>query len=207
MSNIKTTVSILSGLVFIFAFIPYIKAIVRKQTRPRKATWLVWAVGDIIILIGMLAKHTVSGLMIGAVLGATTTFILSLKFGEPGWTKRDKICLALSGIAIVLWICFQDSNVGIALSLVGLAIAAWPTYVSAWNTPENEDLKGWILFNTSSILGALAIPHRTFADIAPAVTFVLIDLPMLYLLLIRPRLKTSKTSCVGGGFICISAVI
>lgn len=189
MTATKVILSVLSGLVFIFAFFPYIRAIVRQQTSPRKATWLVWAAGDIIILAGMIAKHTVSGLMIGAVLGATTTFILSLKFGEPGWTKRDKVCLALSGMAIALWICFQDSNVGIALSLVGLAIAAWPTYVSAWQKPENEDLKGWILFNTSSILGVLAIPRLTFADVAPALAFFLIDVPMLYLLLVRPYLR------------------
>jgi hypothetical protein len=187
--TIKVVLSILSGLVFISAFFPYIKAIVRKEASPRKATWLVWAIGDIIILAGMIAKHTVSGLMVGAVLGATSTFILLLKFGEPGWTKRDKICLALSGLAIILWIYFGNSNVGIAFGLIALAIAVWPTYVSAWEKPEKEDHKAWVLFNTSNVLAIAAIPHLTFADIAPPLTFMLIDLPMLYLLFVRPFQK------------------
>lgn len=187
--TLKVIFSVISGLIFIFAFIPYIQAILRRDAVPRKATWLVWAVGDIIVLTGMLSKHTVSGLMIGATLGATIVFLLSLKYGEKGWGVRDKVCLFLSGLAITLWIDFNNSNLGIALSLVGLAIAAWPTYCSAWQKPENEDSRAWILFNVSNVFGILAIPSLTFANIAPPLAFVAIDVPMLFLLFVRPRLK------------------
>ncbi|MFH1170878.1 MAG: hypothetical protein V1704_04940 [Candidatus Vogelbacteria bacterium] len=194
--TIKVILSICSGLVFILAFFPYIRAIVKRETSPRKATWLVWATGDVIILTGMIAKGTVSGLMIGAVLGATTTFILSLKFGEPGWNKRDKVCITLSMIAITLWIYFGESNIGIALSLLALVIAAWPTYVSAWEKPGNEDRKGWVLFNLANFFALLAIPHLTFADMAPPITFTAIDLPMLFLLFIRPNLQKRLTQAM-----------
>lgn len=134
----------------------------------------------------MIAKGTISGLIAAASLGATTIFLLSLLYGERGWTTRDKACLALSGAAIFLWQYFGESNLGIGFSLLSLAIAAWPTYVSAWERPENEDSKAWIIFNISSFLGVLAIRHLSFADIAPPVIFMLIDAPMIYLLFIRP---------------------
>ncbi len=185
----KVVLSIMSGLVLIYAFFPYIKAIVRRQASPRKATWLVWALGDIIILVGMLAKSTISGLIIAATLGATTVFFLSLKYGEPGWNKRDKVCITLSLIAITLWLYFGESNIGIALSLVALAIAAWPTYVSAWENPANEDRKAWIAFNASNILSVMAIPRLVFADAAPPMVFAAIDAPMLFLLFVRPHLQ------------------
>lgn len=178
--------SLLSGVVFIIAFIPYIGAILRGEARPRKATWLVWAVGDWIILIGMATKGTTSGLIIAACFGATCLFLLSLWYGDAGWENRDRVCLTLSGVAILLWLYFGESNLGIMFSLLSLAIAAWPTYVSAWRRPENEDAKGWVIFNISSLLAVLAIPRATIADVAPPVTFMLIDLPMLYLLLVRP---------------------
>jgi hypothetical protein len=186
--NIKTALSVLSGITFIVAFFPYIRAIAKKETSPRKATWLIWALGDWIILIGMIAKGAVNGLIIGAVLGATTTFLLSLKLGEPGWNQRDKVCISLSLIAIALWIYFGDSNFGIALSLIALWIAAWPTYVSAWENPANEDKKAWVIFNITNVLATLAIPHLTFAEVAPPVVFMLIDVPMLYILFVRPRI-------------------
>jgi len=185
----KVVLSILSGLVFVYAFFPYIKAIVRRQASPRKATWLVWALGDIIILVGMLAKSTTSGLIIAATLGAITVFLLSLKYGEPGWNRRDKVCITLSLIAIALWVYFGESNIGIALSLVALAIAAWPTYVSAWENPANEDRRAWIAFNASSMLSVLAIPQLVFADAAPPIVFAAVDAPMLFLLFVRPHLQ------------------
>lgn len=194
--TLKIILSVMSGLIFITAFFPYIGAIVRKKTSPRKVTWLVWAVGDIVVLIGMLAKHAVNGLMIAAMLGAVTVFVLSLKYGEAGWKTRDKVCLALSGLAIALWLYFGESNFGIALSLASLAIVAWPTYVSAWEKPENEDLRGWVLFNLSNLFAILAIPRVTFADMAPPITFALIDLPMLYLLWLRPNLRQLWTAIV-----------
>src|SRR3989344_1453719 len=118
----KVVLSILSGLVFVYAFFPYINAIARGQASPRKATRLVWALGDIIMLAGMLAKSTTSGLIIAATLGAITVFLLSLKYGELGWNRRDKVCITLSLIAIALWVYCGESNIGIALSLVALAI-------------------------------------------------------------------------------------
>lgn len=186
--SVRDILSVCSGLTFVIAFYPYIRAIVRGETSPRKATWLVWALGDIIILTGMIAKGTVSGLIIGAVLGATTTLILSLQFGETGWTKRDKVCITLSLASIYLWLYFGDSNYGIAFSLIALMIAVWPTYVSAWHKPENEDKRGWILFNLANVFAVLAIPHATFADAAPPFVFMVIDVPMLFMLFVRPRL-------------------
>jgi len=186
--SISGILSVLSGFVFLVAFFPYIEAIIKKRTSPRKATWLVWAIGDCVILAGMIAKGTISGLIVAACLGATTVFLLSLRHGETGWKTRDKVCITLSGIAIVLWQCFGESDIGIAFSSLSLAIAAWPTYVSAWERPENEDAKGWILFNISNFLAVLAIRHLTFADIVPPVAFFLIDSPMLFLLFVRPAL-------------------
>jgi hypothetical protein len=140
----------------------------------------------------MLAQGTVSGLMIAAAIFATITFFLSLKFGKSGWTRGDKICLFLSALAIALWIYFGDSNIGIAFSIAALAIAVLPTYQSAWNDSKNEDALTWILFNISSALGVLAVMAMSdsqFADSAPAIAFLAIDFPLLYLVVIRPRLK------------------
>lgn len=136
----------------------------------------------------MLAKGVISGMIVGACLGATTTLVLSLKYGEPGWTKRDKVCISLSGLAIGFWIYFQESNFGIAFSLLALTIAAWPTYVSAWHKPGNEDKKGWILFSLSSLLGVLAIPRLTFAEAAPPIVFLTLDTIVLILLFVKPWL-------------------
>lgn len=186
------TFSFLSALVFVAAIVPYIAAIVMGKAKPRKATWLVWATGDWIILVGMITKETYNGLIMAACGGATAIVILSFIYGERGWVTRDKVCLSLSAVAIALWIYFGESDWGIAFSSLSLAIAAWPTYVSAWINPNNESGQGWILFNLASLLGVLAIRRATFADIVPPTVFLLIDLPMLYLIFGRPYYTESR---------------
>jgi hypothetical protein len=181
--------SFVSAIFFVAAVLPYVADITLGEAKPRKATWLVWMTGDWIILAGMFAKGTYNGLIIAACFGATAIFILSLLKGERGWTTRDKVCLSLSGVAILLWQYFGESNWGIGFSALSLAIAAWPTYVSAWHNPRNESAIGWILFVFSSFLGVCAIRQMTFADIVPPSVFLAIDLPMMYLLFLRPYLR------------------
>jgi hypothetical protein len=52
---VKETLSVLAGLLFVAAFVPYIRAILRKETKPSKASWIIWASMDTILLIGMFA--------------------------------------------------------------------------------------------------------------------------------------------------------
>lgn len=185
--EIQKIFSFLCAALLIIAFIPYWIAILGNKTKPRKATWFVWALGDWIVLAGMMNKGTFSWQIAGACLCATTTFALAHSNDRLGLVKREKICLTFSGLAIVLWQYFGESNLGIGFGLLSLGIAATATYMSAWEKPEDEDAKAWIIFNISSVFGMLAIPYMTFADIAPPVAFMLIDAPLIYLVVIRPR--------------------
>ena len=187
--DIKSFFSILSGIVFLYAFYPYWKAILRGETKPQKVTWLIWAISDGVILAGMLANDTINGLLVGAVISATITFILALKFGKSGWNRQDKVCLTLSILAILLWVFSGESNVGIALSLLVIVIGMWPTWVSTLENPAHESKKGWAIFLISSFLAMVAITNRTFADVAPPSVFFTLDLSMVYLLFIHPVFK------------------
>ena len=69
---------VISGLLFAYGFFPYIRSIISGPTTPRILTWFVWLVGDAITLGGMIAKDTINGVMLIAVLGAGTVFVLSL---------------------------------------------------------------------------------------------------------------------------------
>ena len=189
--SLNNIFSILAGLLFLFAFFPYVRSIVVGKTVPKKVTWLIWALNDVIVLSGMFLTGKVNGLIVGATLGAVIVFCLSIKKGENGWDVRDKLCVTISLMAIV-GSFFSTKNVGIALSLSALFIAAWPMYVSAWKCPEKEDAKSWVIFNTANLFGVLAISSMTFASVAPPVMFVVIDSTMLYLLLVRPRLRLVK---------------
>lgn len=185
----KTVLSIVAGVLFIAAFVPYIRAILCDETKPVKATWLIWASLDSITIAGMYAEGTVNGQILGAVCGAWTVAMLSLNYGTPGWTKLDKFCLGGAVLGIVLWQVFSNPVLGITTSLSVVFLGSIPTFSSAWKDPSGEDRTAWTIFWLSCVAAVIAVPQWTLADAAQPITFFLIESIMMYILYFRPRLQ------------------
>lgn len=183
----KEVLQVLAGLLYIAAFVPYIRAILRKETKPAKASWLIWASLDTITLAGMFFNNTVNGQMLGVVLGAWVVALLALKYGTPGWTKLDKFCLGGGVLGIVLWQVFNDPILGIVTSLSVIFLGSFPTFTSAWKDPSRENKLAWTIFWVSCVCAVIAIPHWTLADAIQPITFFVIETIMMYILFIRPR--------------------
>jgi len=192
----KSIFSVIAGLLFIGAFIPYILAILRDKhlppgaegkTEPSKVTWIIWASLDSIVLVGMYFKETINGQIIGAVLGAWIVVIFAVRYGESKWSKLDKWCLGGAVLGIFLWKIFKEATFGIMISLGVIFIGFIPTLKSAWKDPGREDKLAWTIFWTSCVYAVLAIPKWTLADAAQPITFFVIETIMMYILYIRHR--------------------
>lgn len=188
--NVMETISTISGIVFIIGFFPYIRAILRGEAKPAKASWLIWASLDTITLAGMVAKGTLNGQIVGAVLGAWIVVVLALMKGTPGWTKLDKMCLSGAILGIALWMIFSDPVLGIMTSLSVVLIGSFPTFASASRDPSQENRSAWTLFWISCVLAVIAIPSWTLADAAQPIVFTIIESVMMYLLYIKPLFVT-----------------
>lgn len=91
MSTIQSVLSVVAGLLFLAGFVPYIIAIVRGETKPAKASWVIWASLDTITLLGMYAENAVNGQIVGAMLGAWVVVVLAIKFGNLDQPVR-RVC-------------------------------------------------------------------------------------------------------------------
>ncbi len=183
----KDTLSVIAGLLFVAGFVPYIRAILRKETKPAKASWIIWASLDTITIAGMYAKESVNGQILGAIAGAWVIVALALKFGTPGWTKIDKFCLGGAVLGIALWQVFSNPVLGIMTSLSVVFLGSIPTFTSAWKDPSRENKLAWTIFWISCVCAVIAIPQWTMADAAQPLTFFAIETIMMYILFIRPR--------------------
>ncbi len=179
--------SILAGLLYIVAYVPYIRAIVRKEAQPAKASWIIWASLDTITLAGMIAKHALNGLIVGALVGAWTVVVLALKHGKSGWTRLDKFCLGGAVLGLVLWGVSGNPTFGIVTSLTVMFVGSFPTFVSAWKDPGNENRTAWTIFFVSCIVAMLAVPEWTVANTAQPIAFLAIEGVMMFILYAKPR--------------------
>jgi|SRR5579872_82765 len=186
--------NVVAGLLFIVAFVPYILAIVRGQTKPAKVSWIIWATLDSITFAGMCAQNTLNGQIIGAIIGAWTVVILAMKFGTPGWTFKDILYLVGGALGIILWMKFSNPTLAIVTSSLVVFLGAFSTFENAIKYPEQEDKIAWLIFWLSCVAAIIAIPKWNFDNAAQPVTFTVIETTMMYLLWLRPRTAVTKPS-------------
>ncbi len=187
----KGALSVLAGLLFIAGFVPYIRAIVRRKTKPAKASWLIWVTLDVVAGMGMFASGTLNYQIVGATAGAATVVVLSLWYGStPGWSRLDKFCLGGAVLGIVLWQMFSSPVLGIVTSAVVAFIGSIPTFVSGWKKPGNENKTAWTIYWISCVFAVIAIPHWTLADAVQPLMFFAVESIMMFILFVRPRLST-----------------
>ncbi|MDR3736197.1 MAG: hypothetical protein P4L10_11750 [Acidobacteriaceae bacterium] len=183
--------SAIAGILFLAAFIPYIRSILRGETVPAKATWIIWAAIDTITLAGMVITHALNGQIIGAVLGVWIVAILALRRGASGWSQLDIACIA--GAAIGLCLMFFSPTYGLLTSLAVLFIGSIPTFVHGYREPEKENKAAWMIYFLSCLFALPAITKWDVQHAAQPLIFFATESVMVYMTWIRPRFTKALT--------------
>lgn len=165
MPDITAVSGKVAGIVSFIAFLPYILAILRGQTKPNRATWWIWTIVGFMLGASYYssgANHTI-WVPVSYVVGPLIIAILSIKHGEGGWTRFDRNCLLGAGISLVLWRLFDSPLIALLINLFIDFMGALPTIRKAYNEPESEDRTAWALFFTGNTANLFAVEKWTFA--------------------------------------------
>lgn len=119
----KDVLSQISGALFLIGFVPYIKAIVKGFAKPAKATWIIWAILNLNVLIGMVLMGTTNYQIIFIVVGTFVIAALAFRHGKSGWTTLDKYCGIGAVIGVLAVWCLDSAEAGVVISL-GAGFAA-----------------------------------------------------------------------------------
>ena len=154
-----------AGIVSLAAFIPYILAILRGETKPNRASWWIWSVVGCMLAASYYssgASHTM-WVPVSYLIGPVVTALLSLKFGEGGWTGFARWCLGGSAASLLFWIATNEPMTALLVNLFIDFLGALPTIKKAYRDPKGEDRLAWTLFVTGSVLNLLAVDRLEFA--------------------------------------------
>jgi hypothetical protein len=99
---------------------------------------------------------------ISYVIGPLGTALLSIKFGEGGWTQLDRTCLLGVGIGLILWGVARSPHLTLGINIGIDFLGALPTIRKSLRDPYSEDLFSWLLFTLGSIVNLLAINRWEF---------------------------------------------
>lgn len=150
---------ILSGILAFVCVFPYIRDILLKKTKPERASWFIWSVLGSISFFSQLAKGATNSLWLPGIdtLAVLVTFLLALKYGKGGFSRRDIYALAIALVGLIIWIFTKEAAFALFIVIGIDAAGSYLTIVKAYEDPESETMSTWILSGLSGLVAALAV--------------------------------------------------
>ena len=172
-----TLIGIAAGSIGLLGYLPYIVTTLKGKTKPNRATWWVWGLLGVIQLVSYYYSESSldSAIWLLACYTLCQIFmaLLSIKYGEGGWEKLDKICFAGVILSIVLWRVFNSASITLLFTIAIDIFGAVPTVAKSFYEPEKESSFSWTIFLIANSLNLVAIGSWSLRSIYPFYLFCL----------------------------------
>ena len=187
--DLKFIIAIIASLLSFIGFIPYVRDIFKKKTKPHLYTWLIWGITQGTAAVALLyggGKFGSISLIVGIVF-VSIICLLSFKYGTKDITTSDKIVLVLALLAIVIW--WQLDNPLIAVLMVSAIDGAGyiPTIRKSFKNPWSETLSFWVIMAAVDLLSLVANAEYNFLTVAYLTTLSVANVAVVFVCFFRRR--------------------
>lgn len=169
---------ILSGVLVVLAAIPYIRDILKGETRPNKVTWFIWLLLQSLAFVSQLVEGGRDSLLLsgGDIFITATILILAFYKGESKWHWIDKVSLVGAVIGLIAWYFFNQPVLALAITIFIDFCGVVPTLRKAYVDPHSETLSTWLIVGVGAIFGAFAVGKFDIALLLYPVYLILANL-------------------------------
>jgi len=152
---------VLSGLLSIFAFVPYIIDTIKGHTHPERACWFLWSVLGSISLASLLFEGAGASIwfVLVQVSGTIIVFLLSIRRGAGYYlSRRNKVVLTIAALGLGLWFV-TDTPAYALLIAIGISLLGGVfTILKAYRAPQTETMVTWGISLAASVCALLSVP-------------------------------------------------
>ena len=182
-------IGVLAGVLEFSAFILYYISIFQGKTRPNRATWFALTVVGVLIAASYYASgaRETMWIPVSYVVGPLIAFLLSIKYGEGGWTVFDRLCLLGCFVGIVLWKVSHSPEITLFFSILVDFLGILPTLKKSYLDPLSEDKRAWLVTTLASALNIFAVSVWTFSIGAYPVYMLFLNGAITALLFFSPK--------------------
>lgn len=183
----------LLGAITIFlslvGYVPYIRDIRRKKTKPHAFSWIIWTLVTFIIGFAQLAAGSGWGAVHNLVTGFVGLVILiyALKNKDKDIKPIDIILFALALISIALWKITHDPTSAIILVTAIDIFAFAPTFRKTWRNPNSETLSSYAIAGLKYCLAIGAIGAYGFTTLLYPIALIVMNVSLVTIMLVRRR--------------------
>jgi nucleoside permease NupC len=177
-------ITIIAGILYVVAIIPYLISLHRKEIRPHPISWLLWTIIGVVNLV----FYRQTGATYAQLIAYMSFFlpliilIFSLRTWQGAFSKTDYFCLCTSLVALIIGIFYNQPILGLALNiLLSDFIAFIPTIIKTYKDPKSENISTWLITVIANILTIAVINKWTFAiALLPVYTFIMNGVVLIF---------------------------
>lgn len=153
------TLGYLSGIFTAVGYVPYIRDMFLKKTKPQRTSWFIWSVLGSIAFFSQLAKGASASLWLPGVetAGVLIIFLLSIKYGVGGVHKKDFITLLFAALGLLLWYVTKEAAFALYIVIFIDALGSFLTIQKAYEDPKSETQSIWILVTIGGLFSILSV--------------------------------------------------
>ena len=193
MNNLPAVIAVVAGVLNVIGFVPYMRDILRRKTKPERAMWWIYAV-----LYGVLFAAQVdagAGWLVWVtaayIVSSVVIAILSIWYGYGRLHKRDMISLGIAVAGLVLWQLSDRPLVAIVLVIIVDFAGFWLTLVKTWHAPHTETLISWQLAFVTAVLSIFSVGARTL-DVLIYPAYAVVGTGLLVWVIMYRRTKVTE---------------
>ncbi len=185
----KIIISSVAVILTFVGYIPYIRDVLQKKTKPHAFTWFVWTLaGSIAYGLQVVGGAGVgSWALLAACIVCFLIFILSLRIGNKDITLSDFIFLILSLVSLVLWLVAKQPVWSVILATFVEILGFAPTVRKSWNKPWSETLFTYEVCVVRHGISILALQQFNILTLLYPVAWTIANLFFSIFLIIRRR--------------------
>lgn len=158
----------------------YIRTIFVSGTRPNLVSWFIWMLAPFIgtfLALKAGAGFSVLGIfMSGFTPLLVIIFCLIKKNAFWKINSFDIICGLFSIISLIIYVLTKNLSISILFAIVSDGLAAVPTIIKSWKSPESESASVYLGGIINNILALLIIKNWIFSIYSFNIYFILLNI-------------------------------
>jgi len=181
----KNLLSAIAIALTILAFFPYIRSILKGETKPHVFSWVIWGSTTFIVCLAQLADEGGAGAWPIGVSGIITLYVAALAYikkSDSTITKTDWLFFILAMASLPVWYLTSNPLWAVVILTTADVLGFGPTFRKAYIRPFEEQLMFFVIMTIRNLISIAALEHYSLTTVLfPAViaTACLIFIPMV----------------------------
>ncbi len=177
------------------AFFPYIRSIMRGNTRPHVFSWVIWGITTLVVFLAQLKDDGGLGAWPTGLSGVITFYVACiayLKTSDIAITRGDWIFFLAALSSLPFWYFTSDPLWAVVILTAVDVLGFGPTIRKAYSHPFQEDIVFFTLFAVRGFFSVGALENFSLTTVLFPAAVSLACLLLVLMVIYRRRLLREK---------------